>query len=216
MAYQPIWDLVTQKVIGYEALMRPQNGQSPEEVLSCFRSENRIVSLDEALIHQSMESAADLLKSNQLLMVNVEPETLANFEWLPWKFPLSPHSTVIEITERAPLTHLDVSIFPRIGVQLALDDFGTGSSDLLALERIKPTFVKMDRNFLAEHNDAGVLSIMASECSRMGMKLIVEGVENEADLAFLRHIRARYAQGYFLGRPMFAEEYALNLSLVKG
>lgn len=207
IAYQPIFDLFEKKIIGYEALMRPQNGQTPEQVLACFRAQHRIVELDRDLMTQAIEGSIRLLDSSQLLMLNVEPETLAHFTWDPWAFPIQPRSVVLEITERAPLERLDVSVFSRVGVQLALDDFGTGFSGLLALEQIKPLFIKMDRNFLANHDDTGILSIMASECSRMGMKLIVEGVEDEDDLAFLRHIRARYAQGYFLGRPMVAEEY---------
>lgn len=207
IAYQPIWDLVTQQILGYEALMRPIDGRPPEAILAHYRANRRIVYLDRLLINQAMEESTGLLGSGQLLMVNVEPETLAALEWLPWEFPLAPNVVVIEITERAPLDQLDVSIFHRVGVQLALDDFGTGTSSMLALERIKPAFVKMGREFLANHDDTGILAVMASECSRMGMKLIVEGVEDEADLAFLHHIRARYAQGYYLGRPMFAEEH---------
>jgi EAL domain-containing protein (putative c-di-GMP-specific phosphodiesterase class I) len=187
--------------------MRPVDGRPPEVVLADHRASHRIIHLDQLLIRQAMEESMGLLGLRQLLMVNVEPETLAALAWLPWEFPLTPNVVVIEITERAPLDQLDVSVFPRVGVQLALDDFGTGTSSMLALERIKPAFVKMGREFLASHDDTGILAVMSSECSRMGMKLIVEGVEDEADLSFLHHIRARYAQGYYLGRPMFAEDY---------
>ena len=208
IAFQPIWDLVNQEITAYEALMRPRDARTPTEVLKRFRDDNQIVPLDQTLIHQAMSEAQTLLHNRQLLMVNAEPETLNQHEfWESWNFPLSPQQVVVEITERAPLEDLELDVFHRLGVRLALDDFGTGMSNLLALERIRPAFIKMNRDFLVNHDDTGILALMARQCVRMGTQLIVEGVEDEFDVAFLHRIGARYAQGFYLGMPKFAEEY---------
>lgn len=144
-------------------------------------------------------------------MVNVEPETLSALEfWETWNFPLSTNRVVLEITERASLEDIRPDAFGRLGITLALDDFGTGMSNLLALERIKPAWVKMNRDFLSEHNETGILSLMVSHCERIGTRLIVEGVEDATDITFLRSINARYAQGFYLGKPKFVEEYEVE------
>lgn len=211
IAYQPIWDIVKKKVIAYEALMRPKDGRSPTEVLQAFRNEDQVVHLDHALILNAMDEAVNLLKSNQLLMVNVEPETLkATSFWQTWGFPLPVCQVVLEITERASLADIEPGLFQRLGIKLALDDFGTGMSNLLALERIQPAWIKMDRGFLRGHNELGILALMVAYCERIGTRLIVEGVEDESDMTFLRKVRARYAQGFYLGKPKFVEEYGVE------
>lgn len=216
VAYQPIWDIVKHRVIAYEALMRPNDGRSPTEVLESFRSDDQVVHLDHALILSAMHDAQALLKPRQLLMVNVEPETLNVLEfWEAWNFPLSTNRVVLEITERASLEEIQPDVFGRLGIALALDDFGTGMSNLLALERIKPAWVKMNRDFLHEHNQTGILSLMVSHCERIGARLIVEGVENATDMTFLREIHVQYAQGFYLGKPKFVEEYELEERMKK-
>ena len=188
--------------------MRPKDGRSPIEVLYQFRTDNQIVALDQALIRQAMDGARTLLDSNQLLMVNVEPETLDDVAfWENWQFPLPIRQVVLEITERAPLEQFDLTFFHRIGANLALDDFGTGMSNLIALERIQPAWVKMGREFLGEHNKMGILSAIVTYSDRIGTKLVVEGIEHPSDVEFLKSIGGRYAQGFYLGTPKFAEEY---------
>jgi len=75
IAFQPIWDLVHQEIIAYEALMRPRDGRTPTEVLKRFRDDNQIVHLDQTLIHQAMSEAQTLLHNRQFLMVNAEQPT---------------------------------------------------------------------------------------------------------------------------------------------
>ncbi|MCF8568241.1 EAL domain-containing protein [Alicyclobacillus tolerans] len=208
IAYQPIWDLVQHEIIAYEALMRPKDGRTPTEVLSQYRDANQVVSLDQGLIQQAMHDARPLLEEGQLLMANVEPETLhETVFWESWAFPLAVPQVVLEITERASLEVLHLDTFHGMGVSLALDDFGTGMSNLIALERIQPAWVKMGREFLSEHNQLGILSSMVTYCDRMNIKLIVEGIEELSDVAFLQDIDVRYAQGFYLGKPKFADEY---------
>lgn len=127
IAFQPIWDLVRQEVIGYEALMRPRDGRSPTEVLKRFRDDNHVVHLDQTLIIQAISEGQTLLHNRQVLMVNAEPETLNQHEfWESWDFLLSRNQVVIEITQRAPLEDLRLDVFHRLGFRFALDDFGTG------------------------------------------------------------------------------------------
>lgn len=206
-AYQPIWNIGNDSILGYEVLMRPPSGLSPVDVIEQHRADGTIIALDQRLIRQAMDDFKSLLMPGQLLMVNTEPETLRETDWSSWTFPLHPSQVVFEITERATLDDLDLRVVPHIGIQFALDDFGTGMSNLIALEKLKPTFIKMGREFLENHDDHGVLALLSGQFSKMGAQLIVEGVENERDLSFLRQIGVRFAQGFLLGRPMFAAEH---------
>lgn len=129
---------------------------------------------------------------------------------------LSTSDIAFELTERAfinesnrPLTkHL--AEFSRIGVQIVLDDFGTGYSALASLQRLPLAALKIDRVFIQaihSHNDeAPIVDAIVALGKALGMMVIAEGVEHEAQLDYLRRLGCDAAQGFLFARPQHASE----------
>jgi EAL domain-containing protein (putative c-di-GMP-specific phosphodiesterase class I) len=126
-----------------------------------------------------------------------------------------PQDVMLEITEsrlmaptRAPLETLVRLRLQHFG--LSIDDFGTGHSSLAQLRDIPFTELKIDRGFVqgARHNQIirPMLEASIGIAKRLGVKSVAEGVETEDDWHLLREIGCDLAQGYFIGRPMPADE----------
>ena len=211
IVYQPIWNIESETVIGYEALCRPY-ARDPTSFIERARVRNRTTTVDMAIIRRAIVNGQCLIRSGQRLFLNVEPETMKDtMLWLPWRYEIPSDSVVLEITERADAEGIVPSVFRHIGVHLAIDDAGTAWGSLGAIERIKPDYIKMDRQFLQEHHTDGVLRGMVHLAKTVNANLVAEGVETVGDLEFLRSIGVRYAQGYFLGRPSSVETWIFNL-----
>lgn len=121
----------------------------------------------------------------------------------------------LEITESAvmadPASALEVlSRLRSFGIPLYIDDFGTGYSSLSYLKKLPVTAVKIDKSFVADMlDDADSASIVRSTITLahdMGLTVVAEGVENEATWAKLKTLGCDAAQGYYMGRPMPAEQ----------
>jgi len=125
---------------------------------------------------------------------------------------LRPDRLELEITETV-LLHDSADMLATlhrlrdVGVSIALDDFGTGYASLATLRRFPFNLVKIDRSFVADAGEAGnasgaIVRAVASLCAGLGMAATVEGVETEAQLAWLTAEGFAIAQGYLFGRPM--------------
>jgi EAL domain-containing protein (putative c-di-GMP-specific phosphodiesterase class I) len=102
-----------------------------------------------------------------------------------------------------------------IGVRIAIDDFGTGYSSLSYLKSVPAQTVKIDRSFIrglpADTDDAAITQAVIAMAHSLGMAVVAEGVESDAQLEMLRQMGCDEAQGYLLGRPMSAADLALRL-----
>jgi EAL domain-containing protein (putative c-di-GMP-specific phosphodiesterase class I) len=129
---------------------------------------------------------------------------------------VSPHALQLEITEGAVLRDEDrivaaLADIQRMGVEIALDDFGTGYSSLTYLKRFPVDAVKIDRSFVRDLerdvNDAAIVSTVIAMAKSLHLRVIAEGVETEAQLAFLRDRECHEFQGYLISPPMPPEEF---------
>jgi EAL domain-containing protein (putative c-di-GMP-specific phosphodiesterase class I) len=138
---------------------------------------------------------------------------------------LPPEYLELELTESVLLSSADVmqpilEELKAMGVALAIDDFGTGYSSLSYLKQFRVGKLKIDRSFIrdvvTDNDDATITTAIIRIGRSLAMRVVAEGVETEAQLAFLREQGCDEIQGYYVSRPMGAEEMANRLSSGRG
>ena len=129
---------------------------------------------------------------------------------------LAPRDLELEITESMVLHDIDHAIeklerLHQMGIDLAIDDFGTGYASLTYLKRMPVHRLKIDQSFIAgvpdDEGDAAITESVINLGRTLGLEVIAEGVENVRQLAFLKKCGCDVAQGYYLGRPMAAQQF---------
>jgi EAL domain-containing protein (putative c-di-GMP-specific phosphodiesterase class I) len=128
---------------------------------------------------------------------------------------LDPQYLELELTESLLLSNEDVMFgvlngLKGMGLKLAIDDFGTGYSSLSYLRQFPVTKLKIDRSFIRDValnvDDAAIAAAIISMAKVLDLKVIAEGVENEAQLSFLMKHNCDEGQGYYFGRPLSVQE----------
>jgi diguanylate cyclase (GGDEF)-like protein len=226
--FQPIWDFQREKLLGVEALMRPDPSyelSGPAEAFDIAEQIARVRQLDVLCVEQALRSAPEL-EPGVLLFLNLSPLTLdLDAEAEAWLAPLvqraglATQEIVIEVTERfggcTPAVIKRLKRLREQGFKIALDDVGTGNSGLEMLRNVDAEFVKLDRSIVVaaatEPGARGVLMAMATFARQTGAFVIAEGIEDEETLEFLRGLDDRDltteaiiqgGQGFGLGRPI--------------
>jgi EAL domain-containing protein (putative c-di-GMP-specific phosphodiesterase class I) len=119
------------------------------------------------------------------------------------------------VTESLIMQDVDLAVstmeeLRRLGVQFSIDDFGTGYSSLSALKSFPVSRLKIDKSFidglLADENDRAVANAIISLGRTLNLRIIAEGVETEAQAAFLRSVNCDEMQGYLFSKPLPASE----------
>ncbi len=218
-ALQPIVDLGTKAVIGYEALARGPEGRlaTPNALFSAAREAGVLADLDRACRRAALRAAIEHGVSKPLwLFVNVEPEVLDS-EPMDELVALADEApgglqVVLEITERAlavrPAELLrTVELVRSRGWRIALDDVGADDMSLAFMPLLRPEVVKLDLRLVRDRPSPEVASIMNavnaySESS--GALVVAEGIENADHLLTAGALGAVLGQGWMLGRPSFA------------
>jgi len=216
---QPILDMVEGRVMGYEALSRgPSNSplHAPQALFRVAEQHGLLTALDWACVRMALKTFARLNLAGRLF-VNLSPGSLLDASFAPDMllaelnhFGLAGSQIVIEITENA--TSLDyedlrqaASRLRAAGIEVAIDDLGEGFSSLRLWSELKPAFVKIDKHFIADiHQDPHKIQFVRSirqMAEGAHSCVIAEGVENQSELAVLKDLGIRYAQGYLIGRP---------------
>ncbi len=225
--FQPIWDFAAGRLLGVEALTRPDPSyglSGPEEAFDIAEQIGRVHQLDVLCVQSALRVVGEL-QDGVLLFINLSPHTLdldaERGDWVRLAVEgagLSPSRIVIEVTERfGGRTAAVVKCLRRLreqGFQTALDDVGTGNSGLEMLRQVDAEFVKLDRSIVTaaptESSARAVLMAMATFARQTGAFVIAEGIEDEDTLHFLRGIDdhdlqvdtiIQGGQGFELGRP---------------
>jgi EAL domain-containing protein (putative c-di-GMP-specific phosphodiesterase class I)/GGDEF domain-containing protein/predicted transcriptional regulator len=217
--YQPIIDLQTGVVLGYEGLIRGPDGSSlhaPVDLFSQAAQCDRSVLLDRTCRRLTMEKFA-ASGIPQRLFMNVNPESLLSPEHRPSEtlqflkqIGLDPSRIIIELTETLPFSSYAAlrdatSYYRRNGFRIALDDLGEGYSNLRLWSELRPDFVKIDKHFIQQlqldpFKEQFVRSMVAI-ARQSGALLIAEGIESVSELRMLRNLGVRYGQGFLIARP---------------
>lgn len=219
--YQPIVDVASERISGFEALIRwnhPTQGLiSPSKFIPIAEDANLIVPIGEWIIRTACETIA-MMGGEYRMAVNVSPRQFANPN-LPALIVsavsaagIRPQQLELEITEgvfleESPETAAMFQKLKRIGVRLALDDFGTGYSALGYLKKAPFNKIKIDQSFVrgaadrASMNSAIIASIV-SLANALNMETTAEGVETHDELDMVRGLGCSHVQGFIYGKPM--------------
>ncbi len=217
MAFQPIVDMNTQQVWGYEALVRGVNGEPALSILSQVTEDIRY-RFDQASRVMAIETAGELFAGRDLrLSINFmpnavyEPKACIQKSLAAAKRAHFPHRNLMfEFTEDEKMTdpaHVQriVDAYRKFGFLTALDDFGAGYAGLGLLARLQPDLIKIDMELLRDiHLSRAKQAIIAGivgMARTLGIQVLAEGVEIEQELVVLRAAGISLFQGYYFAKP---------------
>src|SRR5688572_25638930 len=217
--YEPIVEVSSRTVFGYEALARGPDGtelHSPATLFEIATEQDLVFQLD-CLCRQSGLDGAQDLPGGAKLFLNVRPSTIhdPNFraealERTLQRCELSPSDVVFEISEQESIANFDIfrevrDYYGKLGFQIALDDVGAGYASLEAVMEIRPEFIKVDRAFCAKiDEDPGrqhLLRALQSLADRIGARIIGEGLDTIEELQTLGSLGIHFGQGWLFGKP---------------
>jgi EAL domain-containing protein (putative c-di-GMP-specific phosphodiesterase class I) len=206
--FQPIVDLKSDRVVGYEALTRFEDGTAPDEQFAAAEAVGLGLTL-EVVTLRAVIAAAGRLAPGMLLNLNVSPALVLEEKAIRSLVRGVRRRVVLEITEHTAVADYDV--FHRAvealgpSVRLAVDDAGAGFASFRHILELRPAFVKLDRWIVAgidrDPAKQALVAGMRQFARSTGCELIAEGVETENERTALIALRVRLAQGYLLGRP---------------
>ncbi len=221
--YQPVVDLGTQLITGYEALLRwqhPTEGRLPPlEFIHLAEESGLIIPIGRWVLEESTRYGARLQRERQCevgMSVNVSakqlqhPDFVSHVEGALERSQFPPHCLTLELTESVLLAageQIDQRLtrLKEIGIRLALDDFGTGYASLSYLQRFPVDVVKIDRSFTgaidATNADLILLKGIVDLGHALGLNLVAEGVETAEQHRLVRNLGCQRAQGFYFGYP---------------
>jgi diguanylate cyclase (GGDEF)-like protein len=207
--FQPIFDLRSQEVVGYEALSRfpAEAGYTPQEWFDLARKHGLAVELEAAAVRAALEVPGR--PAGASLSLNLSPEALlAGRERLNLPEDLS--AITVEVTENALVTEgpeleLALQDLRARGARIAVDDAGVGYAGFAQLVRVRPDVVKLDRSLVESVNvqptKAAVIKAFVGFAEDTGALICAEGIETAGELHVVRALGSATGQGFLLGRP---------------
>jgi diguanylate cyclase (GGDEF)-like protein/PAS domain S-box-containing protein len=243
LQYQPVIDLQTGKIGGFEALIRWQHRHgdliSPGDFIPLAEETGLIISIGEWVLRQACHQMSQWLLNpavdqNLFMSVNLsgkqfsQPNLVDTITRILDETRLHPRHLKLEITETIVMEDIEnaarmLDQLKALGVQLSIDDFGTGYSSLSYLHRFPIDYLKVDRSFVNQmvknQENLEIVRTIVSLAKSLNMKIIAEGIETNAQLAFLKKLDCQYGQGYLFSKPVDvkkAEEFIFNQAPVEG
>lgn len=226
--YQPQFNPYTGKVSGMEALIRWQSPVlgfvPPGKFISFAEKTALIIPIGQWVLEEACRQVVEWKRAGldvPSVAVNVSPRQLRSETFLEdldmilKRRGMNPMSLQIEITEGALMENLEETIeklnaIKKRGINIQIDDFGTGYSSLGYLKRFPIDKLKIDISFIKDipedKDDIAITSAIIAMSKSLGLKVLAEGVEREAQLNFLTGKSCDEVQGYYYSRPLAADD----------
>ena len=227
--YQPIIDFKTDRIAGFEALVRwisPTRGfVSPAEFIPLAESTGLIIPLGDWILreacrqmrhwHEHLDRQSELTISINLSGHQFQPNLVERVQQILLETQLTPRCLKLEITESAMMDNVEEAILllqqlKAIGIKLSIDDFGTGYSSFSYLQQFCADTLKVDRSFVcklesSEKNKA-IVDIIVTLAHKLDMDVIAEGIETEIHKRILKALNCEYGQGYLFAKPLKSKD----------
>jgi diguanylate cyclase (GGDEF)-like protein len=225
--YQPIFELGTNKILGFEALMRWQHPERgllfPKDFSSIAKETGLIEQVDWQMYEQVCRDLPILLGIAEYISINVSPRHLGHDNFanrllaLIAEYGVKPSNIKIEVTEDALIEHPDLGLklltqIKQAGIKINLDDFGTGYSSFSYLHKYPLDCLKIDHSFIKtltnspENKTIHLLSAIYALGISLGLEMIVEGIENQEQSDSLQKIGFLNGQGHLFAKPASIED----------
>ncbi len=227
--YQPIADCKTGRVLGMEALLRwkhPERGMiSPALFIPLAEETGFIIPIGEWVLRTACEQCRTWHKQgfpSLYVAVNLSARQFhqrdlpASIYNILRETGLNPAFLGLELTEGLIMQQAEASVvtlreLKAMDIRIAIDDFGTGYSSLSYLKRFPIDVLKIDQSFVreipADADDAAIAGTVITMAHSLGLKVVAEGVETAAQLNFMREHSCDAMQGYYLSKPLPAEQF---------
>lgn len=218
MAFQPIVDISTNTIWGYEALVRGRDGSGAGAVLAAVSDENRY-RFDQACRVTAIELAGSKLPagSTAKLSINFMPNAVyeptaciraslaaaakANFDPRRLMFEFTENERIVDTAHVGNI----IETYRRIGFTTALDDFGAGYAGLGLLARFQPDLIKLDMDLIRGVQGSparqAIIKGIVDIAKALGITVLAEGIEEPAELRSLHDAGINLFQGYYFARP---------------
>ncbi len=232
LAYQPIVNLITGEIVGAEALLRWQSPVigfvSPARFIPIAENNGSIYKLSNWVVRKAIAQLAKWkkIKSSFSVAVNISPveledgEFLANLIDIVGQVNIESQCIAVEVTERGIYSDLSrylaaLNELRLLNIKLKVDDFGTGQSGLSQLLQFPFNEVKVDISLVPRNRDdekkIGICRTIIDLSKTLGFSVIAEGIETQEQVDLLVEMGYIYGQGYYLGRPVNADDFETRL-----
>lgn len=232
MYFQPITEVSTQKIHGFEALVRWKlNGVfiSPQEFVGIAEEQGLIIELGRFILKTSIQALSEVNQSYPFVSMSINVSVvqleddgfLSYLRFLIDQFGVAAKNIHLEITETAMITNLEkisgvVTEAKALGVLISVDDFGTGFSSISVLKNLSVDFIKIDKsyidNIVSDSKDQSIVSAVTKMTHAINSQVIAEGVEDIKQLDQLVTSGIDYYQGYLCSRPVAFESMVALLT----
>lgn len=229
--YQPIIDILNgDRLIGFEALVRwqhPTRGMvSPMDFVVIAEETGLIIALDSWIFHEACHqlvkwkakfaSSHDLKMSINLSAQDIRnPNLLTDIDRILAKTGLDGKSITLEITESMLIEDINqtIDLLSQIkarNIQVSIDDFGTGYSSLNYIHRLPADYLKIDRSFVNQMQEASrnyqIVRTIIALGNQIGLAVVAEGIETSGQLQILRDLGCQFWQGYLFSQPLSVQD----------
>lgn len=227
--YQPIIDIARGRLVACEALIRwptgPASARSPERFIPVAEEMRLIVPLGEWVLREALGHkrawrdagiALDYVSVNISAVQLAQPDFTERIIALLAEAGIAGNELQIELTENVLMGDIELCarVLARLreqGIRVAIDDFGTGYSSLAYLKQLPIDNLKIDRSFVRDipddANDCAIATAIIGLAHTLGLEAVAEGIETQAQQAYLARIGCGIVQGYLHARPMPAVEF---------
>lgn len=234
--YQAQYDSKSERVIGFEALLRWDNpkykNMSPLEYIEIAEKSDIILKIGDLVLEKSIEAAKKLEKEKTIIAINISPNQLMQIGFVNKikkyleKYDANASQLVLEITESVVITSFyevisKLNELRNLGIKIHIDDFGTNNASLRYLKDLPIDGFKVDKMFVKDLNvdrhSRAIILMLFNLAKNLDLDVVVEGVEDSTQYEYVTKRGGRNIQGYFISKPVEFDEAVklLNKKIVK-